>query len=303
LNEGVEVFRTVKSIRESVGDAVDIILVDDASVDGTPYKVVANTFDCRYIRNGVRQGVASARDIGVAAAKTDYCILLDAHMRFDKHHDWLGRIIEEVDKDPERIYCTGCVSVWYPFKTKTTPPRKDNVSTAAYLAVSFEDWHTTLEPKWIPLKLKGVEEIPIVLGATYAFDKKYYNKLRGLKGLLSYGSDEAWLSLKSWAIGNGCAVICDVAIGHLFRDKHPYKAPHIDTVYNKMLIASVIFPNKKKWMEHLEVAGGPRPVEAIKRNKRFIEEMATWFASVEKPGWRKLFCELNSEYTDKMIML
>jgi GT2 family glycosyltransferase len=286
-----------------VGDRVDILLIDDASEDGTPYKVIANTFNCDYVRNDSRQGVAGARDIGVQKAKTDYCILLDAHMRFDKHHDWVSRIVEEVDKDPQKIYCTGCTSVWYPFKPKTEPPAISKVSTGAYLGLTFEDWHTSLAPKWLPISLKGVEEIPIVLGATYAFDKNYYHKLRGLKGLLSYGSDEAWLSLKSWAIGNGCAVISDVAIGHLFRDKHPYAAPHVDSVYNKMLICAVIFPHKNYWMENLKKAGGPRPTEFFERNKRFIDEMTEWFSSMEKPGWRDLFMQLNSEYTEKVLSL
>jgi glycosyltransferase involved in cell wall biosynthesis len=216
LNEGIEVFRTVKSIRDTVGDSVNIILINDASDDGIDYKVVANEFNCKYVWNSKRLGVAGSRDMGVQLCETEMCLLLDSHMRF-YDSDWLGVIVSEITSDPRRVYCTGCVPLWYPFDEKQS--KETGLSTGAFLQTSFKDWHTSFEPKWLPLRLSGIEHIPLVLGATYCFTKDYYVELGGLSGLKSYGSDEAWISLKSWAIGNGCAVIGNVGIGHVFRDK------------------------------------------------------------------------------------
>ena len=38
LNEGEEVVMTVKSVRETAGDKVDIITINDCSTDGFPYR-------------------------------------------------------------------------------------------------------------------------------------------------------------------------------------------------------------------------------------------------------------------------
>jgi len=302
LNEGIEVFRTVKSIRDSVGDTVDILLVDDSSTDGVPYKVVANKFNCDYVKSDTRQGVAGARDLGVSLAKTPYCILFDAHMRFDKRSNWAERVVEEIENNDRRIYCTTCVSLWYPFIEQSQSVTHQR-STGAYLATSFKDSHTSLAAKWIPLKLTGVEPVPLVLGATYAFSVEYYRELRGLAGLKYYGSDEPWISLKSWAIGDGCAVITDVNIGHLFRSKHPYPAYGLDALYNKLFMAAVVFPKKTKWLEDLMRLGGPKVSKMFKENETQFRETRSWFAEVEKPGWRETFSQLNGEFTEQVITL
>lgn len=38
LNEGEEVVMTIKSVRETAGDLVDVITINDCSTDGFPYR-------------------------------------------------------------------------------------------------------------------------------------------------------------------------------------------------------------------------------------------------------------------------
>ena len=213
LNEHIEVFRTVKSIRDSVGDQVDIVLVNDCSEDGIEYKVIANQFNCKYVLNQHRQGVANSRDIGVMMAETDYCMILDAHMRF-YDDTWLPRMIEEIDANPKRLYCTGCQALWWPLEED----KYQHVNLGAYLTFNFNNHYDSLEPKWTKTKNRpdGTEAIPIILGANYGFAKEYYAYIGGDDGLLMYGGDAAGLSLKSWALGDGCAILNDVIIGQVF---------------------------------------------------------------------------------------
>jgi hypothetical protein len=92
----------------------------------------------------------------------------------------------------------------------------------------------------------GLQEIPCVLGACYSMSKRYWDYIKGLSMLRYYGADEAYLSLKVWLEGGRCLLIGDVVAGHLFRtvEQRPYDAWNIDMVYNKLLIAETVLPEK-----------------------------------------------------------
>lgn len=92
LNEGDEVVNTVKSVRETAGDSVDIIAINDCSTDGYPYREKLQSYSIYYLENEERKGVAASRDYGINICRTPYFLLLDGHMRFyDKL--WSSRII------------------------------------------------------------------------------------------------------------------------------------------------------------------------------------------------------------------
>ncbi|MCL2652068.1 MAG: glycosyltransferase, partial [Candidatus Azobacteroides sp.] len=72
LNEGQEIRNTLQSIRETAGDQVDILLINDASYDNFDYKSFAKEYHATYYHNDTRMGVARSRDIGVEKITTDY---------------------------------------------------------------------------------------------------------------------------------------------------------------------------------------------------------------------------------------
>ena len=49
LNEGDEVVRTVMSVRETAGNSVDIITINDCSTDGYPYRSNLQPYSVVYI--------------------------------------------------------------------------------------------------------------------------------------------------------------------------------------------------------------------------------------------------------------
>lgn len=84
--------------------------------------------------------------------------------------------------------------------------------------------------------------VPCILGAAYAAHKEYWNYLRGLEGLVSYGSDEAYISLKYWMSGGKCLILKNLVVGHLYRKDAPYPFLGIDFVYNKLWISLLTLP-------------------------------------------------------------
>lgn len=69
LNEGEEVVATVRSVRQTVGDRVDILVVNDASYDGFPYGEQLASYGVHYVLNRTRRGVAASRDLFPAARR------------------------------------------------------------------------------------------------------------------------------------------------------------------------------------------------------------------------------------------
>ena len=68
----------------------------------------------------------------------------------------------------------------------------------------------------------AIVDIPCVLGASYFFSKRFWNLIRGLEGLVVYGVDEAFMSLKAWMCGGRVRVATDVQVGHVFGRPTPF---------------------------------------------------------------------------------
>lgn len=237
LNEGEEIENTLKSLRKFDKHDVDILLINDCSKDGVNYQDIAKKYNASYHFNEKRLGVAASRDLGISICNTPYFLLLDGHMRF--YNDvWHDSIISELEQDNRVILCC---------QTKYLYKENNQVKTSAYATVpegAYIDIDS-LQPIWLELQYienKKVVEIPCILGAAYACSKSYWTYLKGLKGLNSYGGDEAYISLKVWLEGGKCKLLKHVCIGHIYRKDRPYNAPMNDYVYNNLLISDFLLP-------------------------------------------------------------
>lgn len=239
LNEEQEVVNTVKSIRDTAENNVDIILINDCSIDNFNYYETTKDYSVNYILNNHRMGVAKSRNIGVSLTKTPYFILLDAHMRFyDK--TWWQTIIQHLDNNDRAVYSLICMSI-----DSEGNKIKESYGTGAYISLYGNEFNKILEPTWMgSLINQGLFEVPCVLGATYAMSKKYWDYIKGLDLLRYYGSDEAYLSLKVWFEGGKCFLISDTYSGHIFRKSNaPYKKYWADSFFNKLIISETLLPD------------------------------------------------------------
>lgn len=239
-NEKEEVEKTIKSLRKHSFSNLPIILINDASDDGYDYDFLENKYKLIYIKNKERLGTGKSRDLGVKACETPFFILLDAHMRFyDKV--WQPALVDILLKEEKVLLCCQTRNI------RQTKKEKANRPTGA--KIIFFGENNTFETCWnYEEKQPGatLEEIPCVLGATYATSKKYWTYLKGLTGLKSYGGDEAYISIKVWLEGGKCKLLKNITIGHLYRKAFPYRFDNSHMLYNKMLIAELLFPRRVK---------------------------------------------------------
>lgn len=282
LNEGVEVYNTVKSIRDTVDIDLNIILINDASTDEYDYKSVAIEFNVQYIVHSERKGVAASRDEGVNLCTTDYFLLLDAHMRFYQK-DWASILIKELRERKNSLLCCQTVPLTANESSEIVLVPKSVVTYGAYInfdgSGSFAAaWnHIDPDPK------KSVVDILCVLGATYATSKSYWLHLKGLSGLKSYGKDEELISLKVWLEGGKCILLKNIEIGHIYRSIMPYEKRDRDFFYNLLLITELFLPDSYK--EKL----------LTKINKEYLDSILTEFETnkikinKEKTHYKKIF--------------
>lgn len=241
LNEQEEVVNTLKSIRDKVGDQVEIIIIDDCSDDGWSYESLTRPFNVSYVKNNIRMGVAASRDLGVCLCRTPYFLLLDAHMRF-YDEKWPGRLVSLLDKDDRVVICC---------QTRFLTKNETNIVVhntecpnvfGAFSTFSVDNYWPDIE--WSlneQQKGQNIEFIGNILGAGYAASKRYWSYIKGLNGLRKYGCDEAFLSFKVWREGGKCLLVKDVIIGHIYRTTSPYKHYVPEEISNNLLVSYLVF--------------------------------------------------------------
>jgi len=298
-NEGDEVERTVRGIRDTCGDAVDILLINDASDDDRDYEAVADRHGARYLENSERIGPAHSRHKGLRWAKTDNVIFLDAHMRFYAQN-WHQVINDTISCDPEALYCT---------RSKPLKPGGDWSGAPTGLGASivmdnqtFGGW---LKPDWNIRALGDgpTAYIPCVLGGCYAVRRQFMLHTEGYRGLHRYGGEESLISIKAWLAGGSCQLINDVEIGHIYRGGKP--APWRDTVkyfhFNKLATARIVMtePEFAAAMELVETVENAKAVKDVFRSRQgFVDQARLGFKKVQQRPLR-YFLDLNEAFRSR----
>lgn len=239
-NEGVELIKTLSSIRRTAGCKIKIIIVDDKSDDDFDYKQMTSEYNVTYISNPIRLGPAMSKEKGVQCCTTPYFILLDAHMRFYEM-GWVESIISELSDNPNQILCCQTKTLRNvdgkvkEIKAVTTYGAYIYLGTKNYTPMAI--WNTN---PYIRSLQTG--HIPCVLGATYASSKKYWNKLNGFRGLICYGCEEPLISLKAWLEGGKCRFLPNITVGHVYKEYSTVSLMNAKYTYNLLYIANLLFP-------------------------------------------------------------
>lgn len=269
-NEGWDLTRTVKEIRQTAGDEVKILLVDDCSEDGYDYAGVAARYGCSYVRNRARMGAGWSKNFGMSRLETPYALLVDAHMFFPRDH-WWRRVTEELRWDDRAIYCTKGMAYWYEDVAASGEYRPTEPTFGAYVRLLGDHYEEILEPKWIDTsKLPDATtvDIPCVLGATYGVSARYWQVMGGLDGLKAYSGEELHLSLKAWMEGGRCRLITDVEIGHLYRRRHPYRVNWDAYLHNKIFTIRTLLGEDTEYERALQrEAAYPRAITLLDLNE------------------------------------
>ena|SRR3990167_315731 len=319
-NDSAELLLTLRSIRATAGSAPECVVVDDATINGSP----AITADCgqvTLIRTKHRVGVGPARHLGALRATGEYLLFVDSHMRFLP--GWYDAVMNRVVGRPNVVHCGVCLGLGVRKGVLNMDVNKPN---ATYYAAQWNmfgpDPNPTAETRGLMQVFENVwaqeqqgddYDVSAVMGANYVVPREWYLKLNCGVHLHSYGGDEQELSLKTWLAGGSCKMLKQLRIGHVFRDAVSYRVrsgfrsyggdqptPAKSTfhvVRNKLFLILTLLPDhhasvlaQKLKMRHREYNSA---VRAMEQEWRIIEcERAANFTR-QKVGFESFLQQFN----------
>lgn len=231
---------TLRSIRETGGCHVEIVLVDDAS--GTRIRV--DDPDIKLIVNRQRLGVGPSRHIGVEAASTDIIVITDAHVIFQQ--GWVNRLYATLPGSEHLVLCGKCLAL-------DENNAKLEAAVGEYNGARMVVCDESAEPRWRILTAKWREDRPTqdfypmsaMMGACYAMHKSWFKRIGGLKILKHFGCDEELMSIRTIRAGGSIRMFKRLTIGHIFRSRAirpPYRITVEECLRNTIAVVLTCCP-------------------------------------------------------------
>lgn len=246
---------TLDSLRATAGDAVEALVVDDASLHPV------STDKAKVIRTKHRIGVGPARTLGAIHAKGDYLLFVDAHCRFTP--GWLEAALARIVGRERTLHCGVCLGLGLVEKDRRLKGQNlalnmdINNPNAVYHGAQWNFFgHDRNKPSltqvfeciWANPPAADDAQISAVMGAAYFWPRKWFLELNPLAHLRSWAGDEQSMSLKAWLSGGEVRLLSTVRIGHRFRherERPPFNRRMTDDVYNKLFLMHTILPLDK----------------------------------------------------------
>ena len=222
-NEGDEVALTVEDFQLRTGCPVEIIVVDDASTDGS---CAALPPSVKVIRNGERLGVAPSRNRGAAAATGAAFMFPDAHMRTTPG---IPARMMQAALDRRAIIVPGLAPLY-------------NLDRGAVWVCRWE-WHSgRLRSIWRGDCGEDFTPTPSFVGPGWVIARREWDKLGPWPASLRHwGSTEVCKSLQACMTGTPMLCMRDAVLWHRFRNRFPYRASPKAIMQNAYVTANVMF--------------------------------------------------------------
>jgi glycosyltransferase involved in cell wall biosynthesis len=227
-NEGAEVLRTVESVRSNTRIDHEIIVMDDASDDGSCSGLEA--LGVRVIRHAERVGVAHSRDEGSRAAEGDAFAYLDAHQRVDAGC---------LDRCAELAVLHGAI---------TCPPcrplnRRYPVGYGDSFQLCPERGFFSARPR-ITRPRREITRVSGLRSPGYVIPRCVYRRVAWIAGLRGWGATDYCVAVKAFFADVDILHISGNATEHLFRKRIPYETTWAGVWRNQAVIARVCFDDR-----------------------------------------------------------
>jgi GT2 family glycosyltransferase len=197
-DEGEYLARSVESLCAGLASEDELVVVDDASADGSADGLQRLDPRARVYRCEERIGVARARNLGARLSRGDVLLFADAHV--DPTGAWRTELLAPLAR-------RGVAAV------APTLCELECRESRGY-GLNLVDVATGLE--W--LSLRGLEPYPIPLlpGFFLATSRSTFVTVGGFDpGLIGYGMDDVEFSVRLWTLGWECLLVPVVEVGHL----------------------------------------------------------------------------------------
>lgn len=221
-DEGAELRRTVHALLATMPADGEIVVVDDASEDGSTDFIDDGYPAVRVLRLDTCAGPAAARHAGAEAATGDMLVFSDAHVTPSAGwHEAFGEALRDPDVgavgpaigDAERADLFGFGATW-----------------------RLPELHLD----WLEFRSSSPHEVPLLGGAFIAMRREVYDACGGFDhGLLGWGAEDGELCARLWLLGYSCLVVPSVGALHRFQTDFRYGIDTALIVHNYLRVAFI----------------------------------------------------------------
>ncbi len=224
-DEGDNLVDTVDCVLRHSGDvALEVIIADDGSTDGSPERARARFGPDRVtVVRGEGLGVARARNLGAAAATGEALVFLDAHCYVPD--GWLAPLLE----------------ILAGARAGMAGPAFSNIHDPRMRACGITWQDAGLENVWLPVTA-GPGHVPFHIGACQAVRADAFRDVGGYdEGMTRWGHEDIELCLRFWLFGYEVFAQPASLVYHLFRQRHPYAVDGRQVLYNRLRLMLLHF--------------------------------------------------------------
>jgi glycosyltransferase involved in cell wall biosynthesis len=228
-NEGPYLRDTVHALLATLPPRSEVVVVDDASDDGSADFLTGGGYGCvRLLRPSRRLGAPAARNAGAVLCRSDVIVFSDAHVT--PPMGWAEVFLHALARPG-----VGAVA---PVISVAGRPR------ARGHGLTWRD--AALRTSWLPPAGHDSHAVPILPGGFLAVRRAAFEECGGFDpGLVRWGSEDQELSVHLWSRGYDCLLLPRVDVAHRFRARHPYRVEPEETLHNKLRMAAVHFGRRR----------------------------------------------------------
>lgn len=224
----------------------EILLVDDFSdfdylLEPLDFYLKENFGNkVRVLRNKKREGLIRSRLFGAREAVGEALVFLDSHI--EATIGWLEPLLDMIKRD-ERNVVTPMIDII----DKQTFEYKYTISSR--VSVGGFDWNMQFTWHGLPeaeYKRRKSDHDPVrsptMAGGLFAISKHYFEELGTYDGQMDiWGGENLEISFRVWMCGGNLLTVPCSHVGHVFRERSPYKwLPGVDVVRkNSVRVAEV----------------------------------------------------------------
>jgi len=230
-DEGEYLRRTVESLVGDLPPDAEIIVVDDASTDGSSEQLDTIDHRVRVFRLQERLGAAASRNFGAQHASGEALLFSDAHV--EARTAWARPLL--------RVLQRPWVGAVGPALTSLLRP-----GCKGY-GLYFTDAGLNID--WLELNGSKPYPVPLLGGFFLVMRREIFDSVGGWdSGLVVWGMEDLELSVRLWTYGYKCLLVPTVDIAHLDRERNSYPDYQLDWetgVHNMLRFAFVHLGNRR----------------------------------------------------------
>jgi len=237
----------------SAGD-YEIVVADDASVDGSVDRVQQEYPAVRIVRHQRQEGVSPTKDLAARHARGDVLVFLDAHC-----HPEPGAI-DRLVADVEALSGSAVVAPRVATLDGSAWSNSRTTCGNGYL-LELE----TFDQRWVPLtelRRRGpFFESPNLIGCCLAVSRGLYERLGGFdRDMLGWGMEQVDFGLKAWLLGYRVLNDVEAVIGHRFQPMEDIGVSKPQVMANELRTARKHFtePVWSDWLSRFRSRQSPQ---------------------------------------------